>query len=148
MKTTQAWWSSRPLYFQSPNPSLQAGQNNIKFSSISKPWQGRWGHTEELVTTASTSPLCALMSTVNLSITPPKIPSLLFSAKVSKRFLTVLSPGICLVIRSMIVDLLAGLKVGEEIILTSVTSLSRVCLRIWRDLSVESRAEVFADAVY
>lgn len=48
----------------------------------------------------------------------------------------------------MIVDLSAGLRVGEEMIRTSLASLSRDCLRVWRDLSVESRDEVFADAVY
>lgn len=97
---------------------------------------------------ASTSPLCAPIRMVNLSITFPMRPSLLFSARASSRFLTVLSPPIGLVIWLIIADLSSALKVGDEMIETSLASRSRLALRVCRDLSVASRDEVLADAVY
>lgn len=129
--------------YSSPISLPRLGKSTPLF--LPRSHNGIGGPTAALVTTASTSPLCAPMSTVNFSITLPNIPSLLLSAKASKRPLVIIS---VFAISPIIADLSAELRVGDEITWTSLAFPSSVRLRAWRDLSVDSRLEAFTAAMY
>lgn len=107
--------------------------------------------TEALVTIRSTSPLAAPINVVNFSHTPGSIASLLFSARVFRKFFTVspLSlPPVCLCNSWIIWDLSPGLKVGALRITGSFVSFLKTSESAARALEVLSRVEVLAAAVY
>ena len=87
-------------------------------------------HTVALVTTISTSPLLALINIPNLSHTPLRMPSRLFSASVLRKFLTVslLAPA-CFCSSATISLLSPALRVGMWRMLESLASLLKRALR-------------------
>jgi len=99
----------------------------------------------------STSPLAAPMSVVNFSQIPSSIPSLLLSANVFKKFLTVSplsAPPICFCSSCTIWDLSPAVRVGAVRILGSLGSFLKTSDKAARDLDVVSRADNFTAAVY
>lgn len=105
--------------------------------------------TWALVTVTSTSPRAAEMMVANLSQTPGRRPSRLFSARVSRKFLTVSLPEPAfLASSSMMAFLSASVRVGAERMATSLVSFSRRAPRLERAAAVGSRLEVLTAAVY
>lgn len=103
------------------------------------------------MTLRSISPRAAPISVTNFSHTSCRIPSLLFSARVLKKFLTVsfLSRApICFCSSCTIWDLSCCVNVGALRILESFESFLKTSERAERDLDVLSNEEVFAAAVY
>ena len=103
------------------------------------------------MTVNSSSPLAAPINVENLSHIPSRIPSLLFSASVLKKFLTVspLSvPPVCFRSSCTIWDLSVELNVGAFRITGSLGSFLKMPERLERVLEVLSRVEVFTAAVY
>ena len=99
----------------------------------------------------STSPRAAPINVLNFSHTPCNMPSLLLSAKVFMKFLTVSFLSrfpVCLWSSCTICDLSCGVNVGALRISLSLVSLLNTSARAARDLEVLSRDEVFAAAVY
>lgn len=100
------------------------------------------------VMVAVISPRWALMRVPNFSMTPLTNPRRLCSAMTSSKFLTVLSEPALLITSAMMPDLSSAERVGEARMMLSFLSLARTALSCWRALSVVSRLEVFAQAVY
>jgi len=119
---------------------------------VEYPGSKREEPTEALVTVNSTSPFAALISSTNFSQTPFNSPSLLFSANVSRKFLTVLplSPPapVCFCSSAMMADLSAAESVGASRIEVSLGSLMKTSLSVARAREVDSRVEVLTAAVY
>jgi hypothetical protein len=114
-------------------------------------WRGVGGHTEALVTVSSTSWFHALIRSSNLVQTPSINPSLLFSAKVFRKFLTVSclsATPICFINSPTMAVLSEGFNVGAWSIVFSLGSFLRRPDREARDLATPSKMEVFAAAVY
>lgn len=106
-------------------------------------------HTCALVTTISTSPLAALMSSPNLEHTPPRRPRRLFSARVRRKLRTV-SPGAPTLFSSsaMMAPLSPAVSVGADRIVDSLGSRSTRLPSAPRALAVGSRVEVLTAAAY
>lgn len=107
--------------------------------------------TEALVMVRSISPLAAPISVANFSHTPCSIPSLLLSASVFKKFLTVspLScPPECRCSSWIIWDLSPGVRVGAVRMTGSLGSFLKTSAKAARDFDVVSRADVLTAAVY
>ena len=99
----------------------------------------------------SSSPLAAPISVVNFSHTPCNKLSLLLSAKVFRKFLTVSAlswPPMCFCSSCIICDLSPGVKVGAVRMIGSWASLLKTSERAARDLEVESRDDDLTAAVY
>lgn len=99
----------------------------------------------------SSSPFAAAISVEKLSHMPSRMPSLLFSASVLKKFLTVSrlsAPPVCLRSSCTIWDLSVELRVGALRILGNLGSFLKMPERLERVLDVLSRVEVFTAAVY
>jgi hypothetical protein len=99
----------------------------------------------------SISPRCALMSFSKFSQTFSSIPNRLFSAKVCRKFFTVpplSAPPVCFSSSATIWDLSASVRVGARRMIGSLGSDFRIWLRELSALETESRALVFAAAVY
>lgn len=99
----------------------------------------------------SSSPFAAAISFEKLSRIPSRMPSLLFSASVLKKFLTVSplsAPPVCFRSSCTIWDLSVELKVGAFRITGNLGSFLKMPERLRRVLEVLSRVEVFTAAVY
>jgi hypothetical protein len=107
--------------------------------------------TAALVTTSSTSPRCAPISTPNFSTTPSSTPRRLFSARVVSRFLTMPSLSalpMCFWSSWTICCLSETERVGAWRMSLSLGSFLKTLWRVLSDLPVASRALVFEAAVY
>lgn len=101
------------------------------------------------MTLSSTSPRAAATISPNLLTTPPRRPRRLFSARVSRKFLTVgVAPPACLASSATMAALSSALSVGASRMAPSLGSLSRRLPRLARALAVGSRADDLAAAVY
>jgi hypothetical protein len=89
------------------------------------------------------------MISPNLSATPLRRPRRLFSARVSRKFLTVgeLAPA-CLDSSATMAPLSSAVRVGADRMAASLGSFSSRAERLLRALAVGSRLEVLAAAVY
>lgn len=108
-------------------------------------------HTEALVTVNSSSPFAAAISVEKLSHMLSRMPSLLFSASVLKKFLTVSplsAPPVCFRSSCTIWDLSVELRVGAFRITGNLGSLLKMPERLERVLEVLSRVELFTAAMY
>lgn len=103
-----------------------------------------------LVTTISTSPRAALMSSVNLLTTEGSRPRRLFSARVARKFLTLASPSTRATLRSSptMALLSAAVSCGVLRMAASLGSFSRTVPTEARARAVGSREEVLTAAVY
>ena len=99
----------------------------------------------------SISPLAAPMRVVNFWHTPCNIPSLLLSASVFRKFLTVSplsNPPRCRWSSWIIWDLSPVVRAGAVRMTGSLGSLLKTSARAARDCEVASRADVLTAAVY
>ena len=99
----------------------------------------------------SISPRCALMSFSKFSQTFSSMPNRLFSAKVCRKFFTappLSAPPVCFSSSATIWDLSAPVRVGVRRMTGSLGSDFRSWLSELSALETESRALVFAAAVY
>lgn len=103
-----------------------------------------------LVTFISTSPLAAATMVSNFSQTPPKRPRRLFSARASRKFLTVaLEPAPdCLASSATTAALSSLLRVGALRMVESLGSFWMMLCRVAMALEVGSRLEDLEAAVY
>ena len=109
------------------------------------------GRTVALVMVKSISPRCAPINVENFSQTPSNMPSLLFSARVCRKFFMVSplsAPPICFCSSCTICDLSPGVRLGALRMSGSLGSFLNTSDRADRDLAVLSSAEVLAAAVY
>ncbi len=109
------------------------------------------GRTVALVMVNSISPRCAPINVENFSQTPSSIPSLLFSARVCRKFFTVSplsTPPMCFWSSCTICDLSPGVRLGAWRMTGSLGSFLNTSDKAASDLAVFSSAEVLAAAVY
>lgn len=86
-------------------------------------------HTVAVVIVSSISPFAALIKVPNFSQTPSRSPSLLFSARAAKKFLTVFDlscPPVCFSSSAIICDLSESDKVGALKMVWSLVSDFRI----------------------
>jgi hypothetical protein len=90
------------------------------------------------------------MISVNFSQTPLSRPRRLFSARASRKFLTVavLEAPACLASSATMDDLSAALRVGACRMVDSLASFSTMAARLVRALAVGSRLDDLTAAVY
>lgn len=101
------------------------------------------------MTVISTSPREADINWPNFWQTPLRMPSLLFSARVLRKFLTVsLLPPVCLLSSATMADLSSAVSVGVDRTLDRLGSLSKTLLRLARAFAVGSSVDDLEAAVY
>lgn len=101
------------------------------------------------MTVISTSPRAADMSSANFPQTPGRRPRRLFSASVSRKFLTVsLAPPVSLASSPTMSDLSAAVSVGVDRICNSLASFSTTLPRLAMARAVGSSVDDLDAAVY
>ena len=129
----------------SPKPSASRLPSNQPPHSSSRLRSRTWA----LVTTISTSPRAALISSLNLPQTPGRRPRRLFSARGARKFLTVSPEAPAFFCNSTTMALLSAEdRVGASRMVTSFASFCSRLPRAARPLAVGSREEVLTAAVY